>query len=75
MQEALTSNLYTSVLEDKINCLGNTFFMFMKKYVHVSHASMEASGRESKISASKSGGHAFLFVPQCHRGKEVGLSV
>lgn len=48
--------------------------MFMK-YVHGSHTYMEASGHESNISASKNGEHAFLSVPQCRRGKEVGLSL
>lgn len=49
--------------------------MFMKKYVHVSHTYVGASGDESKLSASKNGQHAFPSVPQCCRGKEVGLSV
>lgn len=48
--------------------------MFVK-YVHVSHTYMEASGHENKISASKNGEHAFLSVPHCRRGKEVGLSL
>lgn len=45
----------------------------MKKYVHVSHAYVEASGSKSKISATKNVGYAFRSVPQCRKGKEVEL--
>jgi len=55
--------------------LDTSLFLLMNKYVRVSHNYYkEASGHDSKITASKNAEY-ISSVSLCHKGKEVGLSI